>query len=40
VALQEVQTLMGEIRQAWRDVPNLLPAAKNLASNLGSHSVH
>lgn len=23
--LEEVQTLMGEIRQAWRDVPNLLP---------------
>ena len=30
-ALQEVQTLMSEIRQAWRDVPNLLPAAKSLA---------
>jgi flagellar protein FliS len=23
--LNEVQTLMSEIRQAWRDVPNLLP---------------
>ena len=24
-ALQEVHTLLNEIRQAWRDVPNLLP---------------
>ena len=40
VALQEVQTLMSEIRQAWRDVPNLLPAAKSLAMNLGGSSVH
>jgi flagellar protein FliS len=24
-ALQEVYTLMNEIRQAWRDVPKLLP---------------
>ena len=40
VALQEVQTLMSEIRQAWRDVPNLLPAAKSLAANLGGNSVH
>jgi flagellar protein FliS len=39
-ALQEVQTLMSEIRQAWRDVPNLLPAAKSLAANLGGSSVH
>ncbi len=39
-ALQEVQTLMGEIRQAWRDVPNLLPAAKSLTANLGGNSVH
>jgi flagellar protein FliS len=39
-ALQEVQTLMSEIRQAWRDVPNLLPAAKSLAMNLGGSSVH
>ncbi len=39
-ALQEVQNLMGEIRQAWRDVPNLLPAAKSLAMNLGGSSVH
>ena len=39
-ALQEVQTLMSEIRQAWRDVPNLLPAAKSLAMNLGGNSVH
>lgn len=39
-ALHEVQTLMSEIRQAWRDVPNLLPAAKSLAANLGGSSVH
>ena len=29
--LQEVQTLMSDIRQAWRDVPNLLPNAGNAA---------
>lgn len=40
VALQEIHTLMSEIRQAWRDVPNLLPAAKSLAMNLGGSSVH
>ena len=38
--LQEIQNLMNEIRQAWRDVPNLLPAAKNLSANLGGNSVH
>jgi flagellin-specific chaperone FliS len=33
-ALQEVHTLLDEIRQAWRDVPNLLPSVEQPASGV------
>jgi flagellar protein FliS len=32
-ALQEVHGLMSEIRQAWRDVPSLLPARTSLTAH-------
>lgn len=41
-ALQEVQGLMGEIQQAWRAVPALVPAApaSNATPALASVAVH
>lgn len=38
-ALQEVHTLLNEIRQAWRDVPNLLPKTAP-ASGVAMSSMH
>jgi flagellar protein FliS len=38
-ALQEVHTLLNEIRQAWRDVPNLLPKSAP-ASGVAMASMH
>jgi len=38
--LEEVQTLMGEIRQAWRDVPNLLPKSSPVSGAPMSAAVH
>jgi flagellar protein FliS len=38
-ALQEVHTLLNEIRQAWRDVPNLLPKSAP-ASGVAMSSMH
>jgi len=38
--LNEVQTLMSEIRQAWRDVPNLLPKPVPLAGAPLSVAMH
>ena len=32
-ALNEVHGLMNEIRQAWRDVPSLLPARTNTTAH-------
>lgn len=38
--LEEVQTLMGEIRQAWRDVPNLLPKSTPATGAPSSAAMH
>jgi flagellar protein FliS len=38
-ALQEVHTLLNEIRQAWRDVPNLLPKTAP-ASGVAMSAMH
>ena len=38
-ALQEVHTLLNEIRQAWRDVPNLLPKSAP-ASGVSMSAMH
>ena len=38
--LEEVQTLMGEIRQAWRDVPNLLPKSTPVSGAPVSAAMH
>ena len=38
--LEEVQTLMGEIRQAWRDVPNLLPKSAPVSGAPVSAAMH
>ena len=38
--LNEVQTLMSEIRQAWRDVPNLLPKPAPLEGATLSAAMH
>jgi flagellar protein FliS len=38
-ALQEVHTMLNEIRQAWRDVPNLLPKTAP-ASGAAMSSMH
>ena len=38
--LEEVQTLMGEIRQAWRDVPNLLPKSVPVSGVPTSAAMH
>jgi flagellar protein FliS len=38
--LEEVQTLMGEIRQAWRDVPNLLPKSTPASGAPMSAAMH
>ena len=38
--LEEVQTLMGEIRQAWRDVPNLLPKSTPVSGVPVSAAMH
>jgi len=38
--LNEVQTLMTEIRQAWRDVPNLLPKPAPLEGATLSAAMH
>jgi flagellar protein FliS len=38
--LEEVQTLMGEIRQAWRDVPNLLPKSTPVSGAPMSAAMH
>jgi len=38
--LEEVQTLMGEIRQAWRDVPNLLPKSTPVSGAPLSAAMH
>jgi len=38
--LEEVQTLMGEIRQAWRDVPNLLPKSAPVSGVPTSAAMH
>jgi flagellar protein FliS len=38
--LEEVQTLMGEIRQAWRDVPNLLPKSTPAPGVHSSAAMH
>jgi flagellar protein FliS len=38
--LNEVQTLMSEIRQAWRDVPNLLPKSTPVAGAPLSAAMH
>ena len=38
-ALQEVHTLLNEIRQAWRDVPNLLPKSTP-ASGVSMSAMH
>jgi flagellin-specific chaperone FliS len=38
--LEEVQTLMGEIRQAWRDVPNLLPKSAPVSGVPVSAAMH
>jgi flagellar protein FliS len=35
-ALQEVYSLMSEIRQAWRDVPKLLPKSPALGASTSS----
>jgi len=38
--LSEVQSLMSEIRQAWRDVPNLLPKSTPVMGVTMSVSMH